>query len=244
MCYHAFLMEQRFKAFLRISPYSMRHVIVETLVQWFHVETGTFHLSCGENAVLLRDWMAILGLRFSGHLVPTKFVDFNIVSKLLGIRYPLTQATKWYFGPTDEPQIHMEWMKINLRLFFFYFSGSCLFDNNQSVLTCRQLSAMREVLDIRAYDWGCLFYEFFITFLRKASRHCFRSLKDCWQILKWWAYKHIQALRPQYSSLSLTIYPKAYAQSLYMVTRIVLTSLSTIRLRWIMSPGRDTQQPL
>ena len=81
----------------------MRHVIAETLVQRFHVETGTFHLSCGENAVLLRDWMAILGLRFSGHPVPTKFVDFNIVSKLLGIHYPLTQAMKWYFGPTDEP---------------------------------------------------------------------------------------------------------------------------------------------
>ena len=96
-------MEQGFEAFLCISPYSMRHTIAETLMQWFHAKTSTFHLSCGEYAVLPFDWIAILGLRFGGHSVLTEFVDFDVVSELLGIRYPLTQAMKWYFGPTDEP---------------------------------------------------------------------------------------------------------------------------------------------
>ena len=68
----------------------MREVIVATLVHQFHVETGTFHLSCGEYAVLPLYWMAILGLRFGGYLVSTEFVDFDFASELLDISYRLT----------------------------------------------------------------------------------------------------------------------------------------------------------
>ena len=70
----------------------MRGVIVATLVHQFHVETGTFHLSCGEYAVIPLNWTAILGLRFDGYSVPTEFVDFDIASELLGISYTLTRA--------------------------------------------------------------------------------------------------------------------------------------------------------
>lgn len=38
--------------FLRTPSYSIRHAVSKTLVQWFHAETGTFHLSYGEYAVL------------------------------------------------------------------------------------------------------------------------------------------------------------------------------------------------
>ena len=85
----------------------MREVIVATLVHQFHVETGTFHLSCREYAVLPLDWTASLGLRFNGYPVSIEFVDFDIASELLGIRYPITRATRRYFTPTDEPQIHI-----------------------------------------------------------------------------------------------------------------------------------------
>lgn len=54
-CYRGFLIEQGFEEFLRIPLYSMRHVIPETLVQRFHVETNSFHLSCGEYAFLPLD---------------------------------------------------------------------------------------------------------------------------------------------------------------------------------------------
>ena len=66
----------------------MWHAILKVLVQQFHVETSTFHLSCGEYAVFLLDWMAILGLRFEGYLVLLDPVDFATVSTLMGIRYP------------------------------------------------------------------------------------------------------------------------------------------------------------
>ena len=102
-----------------------------------------------------------MGLRFSGYLVPTNFVDFDVASELLGIRYPLTLMRRQYFGPTDDPQICIEWLRVSipweaepddiaLRQFFFYLIGSCLFGNNRLVLTCRLLGAMRVVLDIRA----------------------------------------------------------------------------------------------
>ena len=59
----------------------------------------------------------------------------------------------------------MEWLResipwatesnnIVLRRFFFYFINSCLFGNNQSMLTCKLLGVMRVVLDIGAYDMG------------------------------------------------------------------------------------------
>ena len=54
-CYCAFLIKQGFEDFLRIPVYSMRHTIAETLVQRFHVENGTFHLSCRVYAVLPLD---------------------------------------------------------------------------------------------------------------------------------------------------------------------------------------------
>ena len=41
---------------------------------------------------------------------------------------------------------------IALRGFFFYFISSCLFDNNQSMLTYKLLGAMRVMSDIGAYD--------------------------------------------------------------------------------------------
>ena len=52
MHYLSFLIEQGFEVFLRIPSYSIRHAILKTLVQQFHVETGTFHLCCGEYVVL------------------------------------------------------------------------------------------------------------------------------------------------------------------------------------------------
>ena len=36
------------------------------------------------------------------------------MSKLLGTHYPFTRVTRRYFRPTDEPQIHMEWLKMNI----------------------------------------------------------------------------------------------------------------------------------
>ena len=85
--------------------------------------------------------MAILGLRFNGNLVLTEFMSFTEVSELLGIPWPLTKTTRGSFGPTIEPQIRMQWLKLNipwtmeldeiaLKRFFFYFINSCLFGNN------------------------------------------------------------------------------------------------------------------
>lgn len=68
----------------------MRHAIPGTLVQQFHAETGTFHLSCEEYAVIPIDWMAILDLRLGGYTVSIDFVDFDVESELLGIRSPHT----------------------------------------------------------------------------------------------------------------------------------------------------------
>lgn len=132
-------------------------------MQWFHTKTGTFHLSYGEYAVLPVNWTTILGLRFSGYPVPIAFVDFDITSELLGNHYPFTWVTRQYLGPTDEPHIHMEWLRASIPLgakpddipfkqFFFYFIGSCLFGNNRSVLTYQLLSTIRVVSNIEAYD--------------------------------------------------------------------------------------------
>ena len=81
----------------------MRHGFPEALVQWFHVETGTFYLSCGEYAILPFDWTAILDLRFGGEPVLTEFVSFTMVSKLFGIPYPITRMIRGYFELTNEP---------------------------------------------------------------------------------------------------------------------------------------------
>ena len=56
------LREQEFKDFLRIPPFTIRHGIGKALVQRFHVETGTFHLSWKEYVVLPLDWTTILGI--------------------------------------------------------------------------------------------------------------------------------------------------------------------------------------
>ena len=75
---------------------------------------------------------------------------------------------------------------------------------------------------IRAYNWGS------ITNLRQEMRQGFRSLKGCWQILTWWAYKYIPAIQPHYLGLSMTIYPRAYAWPLCDISRVVLTQRTTI----------------
>ena len=103
MRYCAFLMEQGFESFLCIPPCSLRHGLVEALVQQFHAETGTFHLSCGEYIILPLNWRAILGLRFRGEPVQIEFVSFEAASELLGIPYPFTSMTRGYFRPTNEP---------------------------------------------------------------------------------------------------------------------------------------------
>ena len=105
--------------------------------------------------------------------------DFDVASELLGIHYSLTRATRRYFGPTNEPQIYMQWLKMNktcrielddidLKRFFFYFISSFLLGNNRLVLTYMLLGAIRAVSNIGAYDWGSLSYGIFITLLRQA----------------------------------------------------------------------------
>ena len=83
----------------------MRHGIGEALVRQFHVETGTFHLSCGEYAVLPLDWMAILGIRFGSHSILTEEMSFDMACELLGIPLPLIAEMRGYFIPTTSPQI-------------------------------------------------------------------------------------------------------------------------------------------
>ena len=79
--------------------------------------------------------MATLSLRFRGEPVQTEFVSFAMASELLGIPYPFTRMTRGYFGPTNEPQVHMRWLEenipwtmelndVDLRQFFFYFCQS------------------------------------------------------------------------------------------------------------------------
>lgn len=66
---------------------------------------GTFHLSCGEYAILPLDLITILGLRFEGELVLTEFVGVADECTLLGIDYPHTTVTNRFFGPTLKPKI-------------------------------------------------------------------------------------------------------------------------------------------
>ena len=87
---------------------------------------------------------------------------------------------------------------------------------------------MRAVFDIGKYNWGSVTYVFFIAFLRRASQWDFRSLEGCWQILTWWAYEYIPALRPRYSGLLVIVYPQAYAWALCAITRVIVVQPVTI----------------
>ena len=71
-------------------------------------------------------------------------------------------------------------------------------------------------------------YNFFISFLRQAFQRDFKSLEGCWQILTWWVYEYIPALRPYYTGLSLIAYPRAYAWAHYRITRVIVVQLVTI----------------
>ena len=84
------------------SPIHHEVGFVGALVQRFHTETNTFHLSCGEYAVLL-DWTAILGIRFGGHRILTREMSFDMACELLGIPLPFTAKTRGYFKPTTSP---------------------------------------------------------------------------------------------------------------------------------------------
>ena len=139
--YADFLREHGFEDFFRIPLYTMRHEIGEALVQWFHADTGTFHLSCGEYIILPLDWTAILGIKFGRYPISTNDMSFELAYELLGIPLPLTSNTRAYFGPTASPQILIEWLQgsipwgvapinIHLRQFFMCFLGSCIFGNN------------------------------------------------------------------------------------------------------------------
>ena len=88
----------------------MRHGIAKASVWRFHVETDTFHMSCGEYVVLLIDWTGILNVRFGSHQISTNEMTFEMASDLLGIPFPLTTETRGYFGPTTSPQIRIEWL--------------------------------------------------------------------------------------------------------------------------------------
>lgn len=44
----------------------------------------------------------------------------------------------------------------------------------------------------------------------------------------WWVYKYIPALWSQYTGLSMTLYPKALAWSLCIISKVILSQLATI----------------
>ena len=76
----------------------------------FHAEIGTFHLSCGEYAILPLDWTAILGIRFDNHPILTEKMSFDMACELLDIPLTLTVEMRGYFGPTALPQVCTEWL--------------------------------------------------------------------------------------------------------------------------------------
>ena len=75
--------------------------------------------------------MAILGLRCSEYQILTELVDFDVTSKLLGIRYPLARVTRvfWTYRRGSNPQrvakgentLGVGVDDIALRQFFFYY---------------------------------------------------------------------------------------------------------------------------
>lgn len=101
--YGDFLRKQGFKDFLRISLYSIRHRTGEALVWRLQIETSTFHLGCGEYAVLPLDWTTILGIKFDVYPISTDDMGFEMAFELLGIPLPLTTDVRGYFGPTALP---------------------------------------------------------------------------------------------------------------------------------------------
>lgn len=80
-----------------------RHRIEGALVRWFHAETGTFYLNCGEHEILPLDWTAILGIRFGEYPIPTNAMSFEMACELLGICLPLTEGMSAYFRITASP---------------------------------------------------------------------------------------------------------------------------------------------
>lgn len=192
----------------------MRHELAKTLVQWFHVETGTFHLSCRVYVVLPLDqlslWASWWWASFWAFCTP-------VLGRPEGRWAPnlyqcLEENIPWTIDSDD----------VAFVLFFFYFINSRLLGNNWSMLTCKMLVAMRVVSIIEAYDWGSLSYGSFIAYLRQPSCQGFKGLEGYWQILTWWAYEYIPTMKPQYVGFSMTIYPRAYAWSLCDISRVVL----------------------
>ena len=96
------------------------------------------------------------------------------------------------------------------------------------MLTCQLLWAMGVVSGIQTYDWRSITYGFFISFLWWASQRDFRSLEGCWQISTWCTYECIPALRPHYTGLSTTTYPRAYGWAQCRIMRVVIVQLVII----------------
>ena len=92
-CIHSYVIRSDFYGLYHIRHVTLDLGLIKSLVERWHLETHTFHLSVGEMVITLHDVAIILGLWIHGPPV-TDTSDFDVSSpchELLGVIPPPTE---------------------------------------------------------------------------------------------------------------------------------------------------------
>ena len=157
------------------------------LLECFWDTTCTFHFpSIGEVMLTPYDFSAITGLKLGGERIK---VNDSITSAkirgLLGVMPPKVRSKNvplmWLYSNIDSCKN----VATGTRMFMLLFIGTLLCPNLGSTMSLRYLWSLRDIGEIKNYDWGGMAYAILLHFMTQLSQHSLSSLGGApfaWQV--------------------------------------------------------------
>ncbi|XP_039123408.1 serine/threonine-protein phosphatase 7 long form homolog [Dioscorea cayenensis subsp. rotundata] len=198
------LREAGFYHAAQILSFRIDAALVSALVERWRTETHTFHLTCGETTITLKDVALLLGLPINGHEVIGQTSDLRsaLCAELLGVVPPAEQrkgqsiTLTWLeetFGMMsyDAGQRQIE---CYARAYILRLIGCVLMpDMSQNRVHLKWLPLLRDFTDAGKYSWGSACLATLYRSLCRASNKDMKNISGSIILLQSWAWwAHIE----------------------------------------------------
>ena len=157
------------------------------LLKRFWDTTCTFHfLGIGEVMLTPNDFSAIIGLKLGGERIEVNdSISLVEIRGLLDVTPPKVRSKNvplmWLYSNVDK----CETIARGTHMLTLLFIGSLLCPDLGSTMSLRYLRSLRDISQIKNYDWGGMAYVTLLHFMTRLSRHNLSSLGGApfvWQV--------------------------------------------------------------
>ena len=147
----------------------------------------TFHFpSIGEVMLTPYDFSVLTSLRLGGErIMANDFLTSKEIKSVLGVMPSKLKSKNVYLMWLYENIENCKTVAIGIRMFMLLFIGTLLCPDLGSIVSLCYLWSLRDIGQIKNYDWGGMAYATFLHLMTQLSRRSLSSLEGApfvWQV--------------------------------------------------------------